>query len=112
MMDMNTTGSRIVGLLATALAIGVLGAGCASSGGHPAAGPTTAPASASAPTTAAGPPPISKKPAVPPASAGTRTELAALKQQLDAAGASLGAAGNAIAQSDPNQTKGEEGSAP
>ena len=99
--------ARILG--ATVVATAALLSGCGgTSGSHPAAPPdstTTRPSGSatSSPTSAAH---------VPTPTTLAHAALASLKQQLDSAGASLGAAGSALAQSDPNQTKDSEGSAP
>jgi len=102
--------SLVAGALAVVTAV-TLVAGCSHSSGHPASSPTshrpTAPASVTSRSKTA----VSSTVAN-PSSAANRADLAALTQQLDAAGSSLGAADTALAQTDPNQTKNSEGSVP
>ncbi len=97
--------------LLVAVTFVALVAGCSSGNGHQATSATshrpTAPArETSAPNTA------NSTNGANASNAANRADLAALTQQLDAAGSSLGAAGTALAQSDPNQTKNSEGSMP
>lgn len=95
--------------LGVALAIVMLTAGCGGGGsGHQAgpaptsSAPATAKAAGTTPTTKAGQAPTT----------GTGAELSALRRQLDDVGSSLGGADGALGQSDPNQTKTSEGTAP
>jgi len=95
--------------LGVAIAIVMVTAGCGGGGGGHQAGP---PPTASAPTTtkAAGTTPTTNAGQAP--TTASSAELSALRQQLDDVGSSLGGADGALAQSDPNQTKTSEGTAP
>jgi hypothetical protein len=116
---MFTFGSRLPRLGLAIVATAALAAGCgASSSDHQAtSASTTSAPSSSVPSTK--PARSSSVPSSVPSTAGAPSttvapsaDLGALKQQLDVAGSSLGAAGTALAQSDPNQTKNEEGTTP
>ena len=116
---MFTTRFRAVLVAPVLVAGAAFGAGCGGSSGHQATSTTTtAPAAVSTSTKPVHPKPkatTSSTAGAPHGSTATTVpaaDLAALKQQLDEAGSSLGAAGTALAQSDPNQTKGSEGTTP
>lgn len=106
---MRSRNAKVTALGVAILAVVALSAGCGGSGSGSSAGsgttsspPTTSAAAGSTSTTKAGGVPA----------AGTSAGLAALKQQLNEAGSSLSGADGALVQSDPNQTKNAEGSAP
>ena len=95
--------------------VAVAALGACSGSGHANGAPAPAPSTTSvrvpvSHATTAPRGPAASTPA--PASGAIRADLASLKQQLDATGTDLGAAGSALAQADPNQTKNEEGTAP
>lgn len=108
-LGMNSFGSRLRILGPAVLATAALLAGCGSSGGsHPAA---TLRTTTTQPSRSSIAPPSTRAGASTPTTVAA-SDLAALKQQLDAAGSSLGGADAALAQSDPNQTKNSEGTTP
>jgi hypothetical protein len=101
----NSDMARIAPAIGTALLVAVLGTACGSSS-HPASSvaPTTSASRASSATPTTTTAPRSRDSA--------NAALAGLKQSLESAGSSLDAANSALAQTDPNQTKNEEGTAP
>jgi outer membrane murein-binding lipoprotein Lpp len=117
---MFSLGSRARFVAPAVVAAAVLIAGCGGSSGH-SANPATTPTSVQSQPSSSGPSQShpSTTRSTPASSAGhapTTTlpgaDVAALKRDLDAAGSSLGAAQTALAQSDPNQTKDDEGTTP
>jgi len=99
-MDMHRSRPQICNVVLAVIAFAALAAGCSSGSGHHASStssPATWPAATSGRSTT---------------TAANTADLASLKQQLDASGASLGAADSALAQTDPNQTKNSEGTMP
>lgn len=113
-------GSRVRLIAPVLVAATTLVAGCGGSGGHRATPATTTvastPSKSSSPSTShrASAPSTPASTVAGPASPTTLpgADAAALQRELDAAGSSLGAAQTALAQSDPNQTKNDEGTTP
>ena len=116
-LPMLTNRFRVFTVAPAIVLAAALGAGCGGSSNGAKATTTTA-----APATTAAKAPASTTAKSPGSTVATghqatpttlpAADLEALKQQLDAAGSSLGAAGTALAQSDPNQTKSSEGTTP
>jgi hypothetical protein len=101
---MHRRGGRLSLISAAVVAAIALITGCGSSGSHPSSSPTTVvPASrpSSPPTTRAG-----------GKAAPTSSDIAGLKQQLNAAASSLNGADTELTQTDPDQTRQSEGTTP
>lgn len=102
--------ARIAPAIAAALLVAAVGTACGSSS-HPASSVTSTTA-VSAPGTRASSGTATTTTTAYRSRGSANAALAGLKQSLETAGSSLDAANSALAQTDPNQTKNEEGTAP
>ena len=108
---------HVAGTIALAVVVAGLGAGCGSSGkaGSSASSATTvsSPTTISAPTSGGATHPTTTRPGTPRhATTLSPADVAQLQRELGAAGSSLTGADQALSQTDPNQTKNEEGTTP